>query len=430
MSVTGTGNRPTPGRGDVSAATIALLGSRGTLSRAAIATHLGVSQATITQATRDLLERGLVVELDTVPSNGGRPARLLGLASPSACAIGVKVTADHVAAVSVGLDGIVTAQSTHPLDTTSPTAIDDLSRLLADLVARAPGTVLGVGVCLPGAVDAQASGIVTAPTLHWTAAQVGPLLRGALGVPVLVENDVNALAVAESLYGTGRGHRSFAVLTIGRGIGAGFIVDGQLHRGAGGGAGEIGHFPVSDDGPPCECGNHGCLEAVIGQAALEARAVEQGVLAPTGTIAGLVGAADDGDPTARAIFHDAGTLLGRTVAGLVHLLDPAMIVLLGEGIDAWPHWRRGFEPAFRAHLMPARRAIPFVVEPWADDKWALGAASLVLATPFDALGSSGEQGRLVIERLQAEPGSLATTPSPLTGGLVEDVADPSPGSNQ
>jgi predicted NBD/HSP70 family sugar kinase len=391
------------------AATLALLGTRGPKSRAAIARELGVSPATITQITKDLVERGLVVELETVPSGGGRPARLLGLTSgPAPRAIGAKVTADHVAIVSVGFDGEPISQSSHPFDPQRPDALDALGRILAQAVEAEDGPVLGVGIGIPGSVDTQASGVVTAPTLGWTGVPVGASLRRTLGLPVLVENDVNTLAVTEHLYGTGREHASFLVLTIGRGIGSGLVVDSTIRRGAAGGAGEIGHFPVAEDGPLCTCGNRGCLEAFIGDDALRARAVDAGILTTDQTVTDLAALADAGDQAARDLYHEAGRLLGRTLAGVVHIVDPELVVLLGEGIGAWEHWRTGFETTFRGHLLPSRRAIPFVVEPWADDKWALGAGALVLATPFDAAGASGEQGRLVVARLQSEVGAEPT----------------------
>jgi predicted NBD/HSP70 family sugar kinase len=389
-------------RGDlVPSSILALLGTRGPTSRADVARALDVSPATITQLTRDLIGRGLVVELEHAPSQGGRPARLLGLVRSAGGVIGAKVTADHVAIVDMDLDGTIRSTTSHPFDPDAVDALDALGHILGSAVDDHAGNLLGIGVGIPGSVDSQASGIVEAPTLGWSDARVGAVLRSALGVPVLVENDVNTLAVAERLYGTGRDHETYLVVTIGRGIGCGIVVDGSVYRGASGGAGEIGHVPITVDGPLCGCGSTGCLEAHIGEDALVRQAWERGVVGPRGTSAGLRLAADDGDPTARAIYREAGVLLGRALAGVVHTIDPEIVVLLGEGIDAWPHWEPGFEPSFRGHLMPARRGLPFVVEPWAEDKWALGAAALVLASPFDGSGTSGDQGRLVRERLHA-----------------------------
>ena len=232
-------------RGDlVPSGVLGLLGTQGPTSRAEIARALGLSPATVTQVTKDLIARGLVEELESVPSKGGRPARLLGLVADAGVALGAKVTADHVAMVTVELDGTVRSSTEHAYDPAADDAIARLGQILAKEVAGLDDRLLGVGVGVPGSVDSQASGIVDAPTLGWQAVQVGPALRAAIGTPVLVDNDVNTLAAAERLYGIGRDHSSYLVVTIGRGIGCGIVVDGGIYRGANGGAGEIGHIPV------------------------------------------------------------------------------------------------------------------------------------------------------------------------------------------
>lgn len=415
------GSRP-PARGDlVPSAILGFLGTRGPTSRADVARALGVSPATVTQLTKDLIARGLVAELENAPSQGGRPARLLGLVRSAGGAIGAKVTADHVAVVDVDLDGTLRSSTVHPFSPDAPDALDALGHILGDAVAAHRGHLLGIGVGIPGAVDAQASGVVEAPTLGWSDARVGAVLRGALGVPVLVENDVNTLAVAEQLYGVGREHGTYLVVTIGRGIGCGIVIDGAIYRGAAGGAGEIGHIPVEVDGPPCGCGGNGCLEALIGEAALVAQGRAAGVLTADGTWRDLVAAADAGDAAAHEIFAAAGRALGRGLAGVVHTVDPEVVVLLGEGVEAWSHWQAAFEGSFRRHLMPTRRGVPFVVEPWAEDRWAAGAAALVLSSPFDTAGAGGDQGRAVRARLHqpVEPEPAPTTPAPTTPAPIE-----------
>jgi predicted NBD/HSP70 family sugar kinase len=388
-------------RGDLSSsAVLGVLGTQGPTSRADLARSLSISPATVTQLTRDLIDRGLVAELEHLPSHGGRPARLLGLVHSAGGAIGAKVTADHIAVVDAALDGTICDSWQESFDPDAPDALDRMCRVLGTAVDRHTGPLLGIGVGIPGSVDAQDSGIVDAPTLGWSHAPVGPVLRAALGVPVLVENDVNTLAVAERLYGTARDHGSYLVVTIGRGIGCGIVVDGALHRGAAGGAGEIGHVPVDPDGPPCTCGSRGCLEAFAGDAALLREAVAAGAVPAGADVEALRAAAAAGAAAALEVYHRAGEVLGRTLAGVVHTVDPEIVVLLGEGVSGWPFWQPGFEPAFRRHLFPARRGLPLVVESWDEDKWALGAAALVHASPFDAAGASGDQGQLVRDRLR------------------------------
>ncbi|MBH0053903.1 ROK family protein [Salinibacterium sp. SWN139] len=387
-------------------AILAHLGAHGPASRAELARTLSLSPALMTQLTKDLLHDGLLRELEHQASQGGRPARMLGLVSSAGRAVGVKVASDHVAFVEVGIDGTVLRTASEPFDAAATTMLMSLAGLLRSFIAGGSSApLLGIGVGVPGSVDSQAAGVVSSTQLKWNNVPIGATLRRELGLPVLVENNVNALAMAERLYGLGRRHRNFLAVTIGTGIGAAIVIDGLIVRGFGGGAGEIGHIPVREDGPRCTCGNIGCLETFVSESALVATARDRNVIAPGAGVAALRDAADRGNPAAIAVFGEAGHLLGRAIAGLVHVLDPEVVILLGEGTADWGHWSYGFEPAFRAALIPARRGIPVAVETWQDASWAQGAATLVLATPFDAEGIAGEQGDLVRQRLvqQASP---------------------------
>ncbi len=389
-------------------AILAHLGAQGPTSRAELSRSLGVSPALMTQLTRDLLADGLLVELDHLPSQGGRPARQLGLAASAGRAVGVKVVVDHIAFVEVGIGGSVLRSASEPFDARSPLAISTLTSLLGRFIdGGSDGPLLGVGVGVPGAVDQQGAGIVDSTQLGWNQVPLGESLRRALGLPVLVDNNVNALSMAERLFGRGRQHRDFLVVTIGTGIGAAIVSEGSVFRGHSGGAGEIGHVPVVADGPLCQCGNHGCLEAIIGEMALVRSARERGLIPQNAGIAALQAAADKDEADAQALFGEAGHQLGRVLAGIVNVVDPEIVIVLGEGTAAWAHWSFGFEPAFRTSLVPGKRGIGVTVERWLDDSWAQGAAALVLATPFDSSGVAGDQGRLVRERLVEQSAPVA-----------------------
>jgi predicted NBD/HSP70 family sugar kinase len=392
--------RPTI-RTDVNrSAILAHLGANGPASRADLARTLNVSPALMTSLTKDLLAEGLLVELEHSPSQGGRPARMLGIVSSAGRAVGVKVVADHVAFVEVGIDGVVRRSASEPFDASANTMLADLTSLLKRFIEGGSNEpLLGIGVGVPGSVDNQGNGLVDSSQLGWSQVPIGATLRRELSLPVLVENNVNALAVAERLHGIGRQHENFLVLTIGTGVGAGIVVDGVVLRGFAGGAGEVGHIPVSSEGPLCQCGNVGCLEAFIGEAALVRIARERGVIGEHSGMAALRTEADADNPDAARIFSEAGHLLGRTLAGIVHTLDPEIVIVLGEGTAAWKHWSYGFEPALRSSLIPSRRGVGVAVETWQDESWAQGAAAIVLATPFDSDGLAGDQGRLVRERL-------------------------------
>lgn len=368
-------------------AILSLIGERGPIARADIARELGLSPATVTGVTRDLLRTGLVRVVEQAPSAVGRPRLLLGLVGEAAYALGVKIAVDHLAAVRVNLDGEVLDAVERPLDGTGPDAVRRIADALDDLASAArprARRLLGVGLGVPGIVDARGGGIVESPVLGWERLALGRELKQRLGVPILVDNDVNTLAVAERLYGRGRTVEHFVTVTIGRGVGLGIVVGGELYRGALGGAGEFGHVQVADDGPACTCGRTGCLEAFVADPALcrEARAI--GVLGPDDGIDRLRQLADANVPAAGAIFARAGAILGRAVAGLVNILSPHLVLVSGEGTQAWRQFADAFDVSLRASLFGPLRGVRVEVDPWDDTKWALGAAALVLRATFAA----------------------------------------------
>ena len=369
------------------AAILGLVWEQGLIARVEIARRLALSAAAVTDITRELVRDGVLREVEEAPSSGGRRPILLGLVGPAAQAIGVKIASDHLAIVRVALDGSLLMRDTEPFEASHPDAIERLTSVLARTVEGAgadPGRLLGVGVGMPGIVDAN--GVVQAPTLGWHNVAMGPILRARLSVPVLVDNDVNTLAVAERLYGLGRGLDHTITVTIGRGVGLGIVMGGDLHRGWHGGAGEFGHLPVDTDGPACSCGRRGCLEALVADPALARQAIEAGVVAaaePRPAVA-LRRAADAGDPAALRIYRDAGAIFGRAVAGLVNVLSPQRIIVSGEGTQAWAHWAASFEAGLRGATFPPLTGVDVQVDPWDDAKWARGAAALVLRATFAA----------------------------------------------
>ncbi|MDR2975667.1 MAG: ROK family transcriptional regulator [Propionibacteriaceae bacterium] len=381
-------------------AVLTFIGGHGPASRTDLARVLGVSPALVTQVTKGLLDDGLITELESSPSKGGRPARLLGLASAAGSVIGAKVAADHVTVVEAGIDGGVLRSATEPFRASAPGSLVALTAILRGFIEGGVSPrLLGIGLAVPGSVDQQSVGTVESTQLGWNGVPVGATLRHEFDLPVLVDNNVNALATAEVLYGQARGHADALVVTIGTGVGAGLIIDGAVFRGHSGAAGEIGHIPTVEGGPLCQCGAQGCLEAVIGQQGLVNSARSAGVIGSQQGIDALRIRADHGDARAQEILTQAGRRLGRALAGVVNTIDPEVVIVLGEGVAAWRHWMYGFEPAFRSAVVPARRGVPVAVETWQDDRWAQGAACLVLGTPFDAQGVSGDQGEWVRQRL-------------------------------
>lgn len=369
---------------------LALIGQHGPIARVDIVRELALSPATVTAITRELVGEGLVREVDQAPSSGGRPAILLGLVAEAADAIGIKISPDRLTAVHVDLGGEPLDYRECQFDGSLPGVVDRLAAAIDELTAgwvRPGRRLLGIGLGLPGIVDSQ-RGLVEAPILGWPTLRLAAELQDRLGVPILIDNDVNTLAVSELLYGRGRSRDHVLTVTIGRGVGLGIVASGVIQRGHRGGAGEFGHMTMVEDGPRCECGKHGCLEALVADPALVEQAVAAGLLPPGTSIADGVTAlterADRGDPGALEIYARAGTMLGRAVASLVSVFSPELVIVSGEGTRAWRHLGEAFDRSLRAEVFPPLADIDVEVDPWDDRRWARGAAALVLGASFAA----------------------------------------------
>jgi predicted NBD/HSP70 family sugar kinase len=367
-------------------AVLRLIGAAGPIARKDVARRLGLSPATVTSVTRELLERGVVRVVDTAPARVGRPAILLELVGGAATAFGVKIAPDHLVGVRVNLDAELLERFELEFDAAAPGSLGRLGEVLAGWLAQTPANppLLGIGLGMPGVVDARRRS-VSSPMLGWENVPLSRILQKRLRVPVVVDNDVNTLAVWERLYGRGRDVEHFVTVTIGRGVGLGIVAAGDIYHGYGGGAGEFGHVAAVDDGPPCSCGRRGCLEAVVADPALVAEARASGVLSRRQGIDKLRALADAGDERAAEIFARAGGVLGRSVAGLVNILSPELVLVSGEGTQAWAHMAGEFDRALRSNLFPPLSSVAVEVDPWDDVKWAVGAAALVLRATFTPL---------------------------------------------
>jgi glucokinase len=252
----------------------------------------------------------------------------------SGVTIGVDVGGTTVAAGLVGADGRVLEHVQAPThERGAGTALETIVELLDRLQdsARARGvTVTGVGIGVPGTVDAEHG--VVGVDVHYAPELIGLPLAARLGprvgAPVFVDNDVNALALAEWMWGAGRGARSLVMLALGTGVGGGIILDGRLHRGAAGFGGELGHVPIDFDGRPCICGGRGCLKTYVSGTDIAQRGEER---------LGRPTAADEvfrlaaaGRVEAEEIVDEVCRALGAGLAVIVNGLNPERVLLAGS----------------------------------------------------------------------------------------------------
>ena len=245
-------------------------------------------------------------------------------------AIGVDIGGTKVAAGLVSETGEILRRERRPTPSTDPAAVAAVvASVVADL--RAESDVSAVGVGAAGFIDPGRSTVLFAPNLAWRQEPLRDSLSSLIGLPVVVENDANAMAWAEYRFGAGVGVSSLVALTVGTGIGAGLVLDGHLYRGAFGMAGEPGHLRVVPDGLPCGCGNRGCWEQYCSGRALVREAAARGGPWTEGPAVTL--AAQSGHREAIAAFVAVGTWLGQGLADVSAVLDPGRFVI-GGGVGA------------------------------------------------------------------------------------------------
>jgi len=359
--------------------------AHGPISRTDLARLTNLSRAAVTGLTADLIRDGLIFEKQEGDSRGGRRPILLALDGTRACVVGIKLAEEHATFALSDLNADVIARHHIELVLRAP---ENVSDQLADGVrtllklARVEGSrVLGIGVGLAGVIDSAAGVCRMSPHNGWRNVPFAALLEERLGYPVYLDNNVNALARMEQLYGLGQHVRDFLVVTLGRGVGLGIVVNGQVYRGARGAGGEFGHTVVDPDGPLCTCGNRGCLETFVAEPWLLRRAALNGLMVSDPE--SLVRAAQEGSEVALEIFAKAGRLFGQALSALVNIFNPSLIIISGEGVRVGEVLFGPMREAMKRHTFDqVGEGMEMCIEPLSDDAWARGAASLVLGKIF------------------------------------------------
>ncbi|WP_406281007.1 ROK family protein [Embleya sp. NBC_00896] len=315
---------------------VTLVGSGRATTRTELAAATGVSRTTVTQRIGRLIDLGLLIEHGNGRSDGGRPPTMLSVDPAAGVLLAADLGATHclLAVSDLGGNTLLRAGSDIDIDA-GPTAVlrhvrEGFDQLLAG-VRRPAADVRGIGIGVPGPVEFSTGTVVRPPIMSgWDGACVPELLGGFPGVPILVDNDVNVMALGEH-----RHHRDVANLLyikIGTGIGCGIVTAGRLYRGTDGAAGDIGHIRLpGHENTVCHCGKTGCVEAVASGAALVRELRAQGLdVTNSRDIARL---ALEGNATARRAVRIAGRRLGEVLAAVVSFHNPGRIVI-GGAFDA------------------------------------------------------------------------------------------------
>ncbi|MGZ8437465.1 MAG: ROK family protein [Candidatus Limnocylindrales bacterium] len=363
----------------------------GPISRAEIARLTGLTRTSAGELVAELESEGLAEDIGRGPSTGGKAPTLVALIDDARHVVTLDLGERTFSAALINLRGTIRRRATRDLEgADGDAALALVTDLIDEILAGDHQPILGIGVGTPGIVGEDGT-IRWAVNLSWTDLPLGEILQARYRLPTIVANDSRAAAIATYLFGGEDRPSNLVAIKVGRGIGAGLVLNGELFVGDGDGAGEIGHIVVEPDGAECHCGRFGCLETVASAPAILRAAEAAGVVvAPTGAGAGggargelslneLAAAAKAGDETALGVVRAAGRALGTAIANLIGILDVREIVVHGSVTALGEPWLSAIrDEATRRSLGPLSRETRLIDGGPGDDLTLLGAAAMLL----------------------------------------------------
>ena len=357
------------------------------ISRAEIARETDLQRSTISAIVEDLTREGLIEEVGEGESTGGRRPTMLKLRAVGPIAVGVSLTPTLTTIASSDLAGRVIDQQEFLTDPDK--TLNQIISTVREFNSRYGGSIEGVGVSLPGLVDPSTGTALYIPYFPWRDLPVSELISTAVGLPVVIDNDANAVALAELWFGRPEVNdaRDFILVLVAEGVGTGIIFDGQVYRGQRGAAGEFGHMVIGAQAPvPCSCGSDDCWEAFSSERSAIAR-YRKLARVPNKiqiTFKQVVERALGGEGDAKEALVETARYLGVGISNLIIGFSPEAVVVGGEIARAWELIESAITEAIEHSVrrgLPSARILPSTL---GDSPTLRGALSLVLASKFAA----------------------------------------------
>lgn len=360
---------------------------RAPISRAEIARETSLQRSTVSSIVDDLQREGFIEETGTGDSTGGRKPTLLKLKSGTPAAIGVDVTPTETTISLTDLSAQILEQERFPTSADIEYMDTQILAKIGKFVDAYPNNDLEVGLSIPGIADAVAGQILYVPYFRWTDWNIGEQIAEKYGVPVVIDNDANAVALAELWFGAReiRSIRDFIFVLVADGIGTGIVIDGQVYRGKNGAAGEFGHMYVAGDAlTACSCGRFDCWEAHASERAIVNRYRQSG-RSRNGTgidIERVIRLAQNGEPRAVEVLKESAKFLGIGISNLLIGFSPQAVVIGGKLAGAWDLIREEIELLSERSVRHELSRAIILPSSLGDEPTILGSVSLVLAGKF------------------------------------------------
>jgi N-acetylglucosamine repressor len=369
------------------------------ISRASVARITRLTRSTVSDIVAELIEEGLVTEIGQGQSAGGKPPILLIVNEEARHIIGIDLASSEFRGALIDLRGAIKNRVNLPINNLSgEEALSLVYRLIDRLLELKTVPILGIGIGTPGLMDAEKGIVRNAVNLDWHDLPLANLLRERYQLPVFIANDSQVSALAEFTFGESRGTSNLLLVKVGRGVGAGLILNQQLYHGDGFGAGEIGHVKVDPDGELCRCGNYGCLETKISSRAIRREARQLAERNPGSIINQLVDtpqaittevvleAFKKGDSGVQAIIEQVGKDLGDVLAYLVSMLNVQRIVVAGSVSSFGKGVSDPVKRQLQSHTLTAiSQDIEIEISSLGEEIVMLGAAGMVLQNELGIL---------------------------------------------
>jgi predicted NBD/HSP70 family sugar kinase len=353
------------------------------ISRATIARESALQRSTISEIVEELTGEGLVEEIGEGESTGGRRPTLLRLRTVGAIAIGVNITPTYTTIASSDLAGVVVHQEAFPTDPVPERTLKRIIEIILKFAAQS--SIEGVGISIPGLVNPSSGNVIFVPYFKWRDLPIAETISQATGLPVTIDNDANAVALAELWFGRPevRDARDFIFVLVADGVGTGIIFDGQVYRGVRGAAGEFGHMIVGSNAPvPCSCGNDDCWEAFASERAATARYKRLSGARRAPDFETLIERSLAGEKIAIAALTETARYLGIGISNLIVGFSPEAVIVGGAITRAWPLIEKALTEKIERSVrrgLPSARILPSTLT---GDPTLMGALSLVLASKF------------------------------------------------